>query len=406
MRIALVSNHASPMVVLGGVDAGGQNVHVAALSKALSARGTEVTVYTRRQDPGVPRRVPFHNGVTVEHVDAGPARPISKDEQFPFMEQFAAELERAWTRWRPDVVHANFWLSGYASVLGATPIGAPVVQTFHALGLVKRRHQGEMDTSPADRFPVERCLVASVDHVIATCTDEVFELRRLGGEIERITIVPCGVNLRLFRPDGRVRPRRDGWHRLVIVSRLVPRKGIDDVIRALATLPHTELLVAGGPRREDLDRDPEIARLRAVAADASVRDRVAFLGRLERHDVPPLMRSADAVVSTPWYEPFGIVPVEAMACGVPVVATAVGGMIDTIRDGVTGLHVPPKDPDAIADAVRALLDDPGRRHTMGQAGVVRARVHYSWDRIADATLSVYRAVADRDRRLAEEVSHG
>src|SRR5690606_9629838 len=154
-----------------------------------------------------------------------------------------------------------------------------------------------------------------------------------------------------FRPRGSIDPRRPGWHRVVVVSRLVPRKGIDDVIRALAEVARTELIVAGGPAAEGLPHDPEVRRLRAVAEEAGVGDRVFFRGRLGRAAVAALLRSADVVASTPWYEPFGIVPLEAMACGAPVVATAVGGLIDTVVDGSTGLHVPPRDPAAIAQAL-------------------------------------------------------
>lgn len=393
LHVAMVSNHASPLAVLGGDDAGGQNVHVAALSQALAARGVRVTVYTRREAPEAPRRVPFTNGVVVEHVDAGPPRYVPKDEHVPFMEDFAASLEATWSREPPDVVHANFWLSGLASLTACRAVGLPMVQTFHALGVVKRRHQGTLDTSPPERLRVERWLVEDADHIIATCSDEVFELVRLGGNRKRMTVVPCGVNLGNFNPDGPALDRPDGLHRLVVVSRLVPRKGIDDVIRALPAVPDTELLIAGGPPAAELDSDAEIDRLRAVARQVGVPDRVRFLGRLERHQVPPLMRSADALVTTPWYEPFGIVPVEAMACGVPVVASAVGGMIDTVKDGVTGLHVPARDPTALGDALRRLLEDEPRRRAMGEAGIRRARERYGWDRVADATAEVLRSVS-------------
>jgi type III pantothenate kinase len=173
------------------------------------------------------------------------------------------------------------------------------------------------------------------------------------------------------------------------VGRLVERKGIGNVISALASLPGTELVVAGGPDAANLGADPEARRLCALAREHGVADRVDLRGRVSREDLPALMRSADAVVCAPWYEPFGIVPLEAMACGVPVVASAVGGMIDSVVDEVTGLHVPPRDPDRLADAVGALLDDAPRRRRLGQAGVRRARQLYDWDRVATATREVY-----------------
>jgi D-inositol-3-phosphate glycosyltransferase len=205
----------------------------------------------------------------------------------------------------------------------------------------------------------------------------------------KIRVVPCGVNLRNFRPDGPAEPRAPGLRRLVVVSRLVERKGIENVVAALGHLPDTELVIAGGAPQERLAEDPEAARLMRIARDAGVEDRVVFRGRLERHEVPPLLRSADVVVSVPWYEPFGIVPVEAMACGAPVVAAAVGGLIDTVVDGVTGIHVPPRRTDAIVAAVRTLFADPRLRASLGAAGARRVRQLYTWERVAGALLEVY-----------------
>ncbi len=394
MRLAMVSEHASPLATLGGVDAGGQNVHVAALAQALGARGAEVVVHTRREDAGLPRQVPMGRGVVVDHVPAGPPTVVGKDELFPYMDAFAADLRRQWLRRRPDVVHAHFWMSGYAALEAARPLGIPVVMTFHALGVVKRRHQGDRDTSPAERLAVEERLVRECDRVVATCSDEVFELLRLGGDRRRITVVPCGVDVSTFTPTGPALPRVPGRSRLVYVGRLVERKGIGNAITALASLvggggPDTELVVAGGPAACDVDTDPEVLRLRALAEQAGVPDRVHFLGRLGRGELPALLRSADAVVCLPWYEPFGIVPLEAMACGVPVVASAVGGIVDSVVDGKTGVHVPPRRPDLVADALRDLLADDARRRSYGAAGAARARSRYAWGRVASATLTAY-----------------
>jgi D-inositol-3-phosphate glycosyltransferase len=396
MRVAMVSEHASPLAVLGGVDAGGQNVHVAALATAMGRRGIEVVVYTRREDPSLPRRVRFAPRIVVEHVDAGPPAPISKDLLLPYMDVFAKDLERSWMSWRPDIVHAHFWMSGRASLAAAGRFSVPVVQTFHALGVVKRRHQGEKDTSPPERLAVEKEIIRGVDSIVATCSDEVFELLRLGADARRISVVPCGVNLDLFRPDGPVEERPADMHRLVVVSRLVERKGVGNVISALPKLPETELIVAGGPDASGLRDDPEARRFMSLARSFDVEDRVHLRGRLDRQSVPALMRSADAVVCVPWYEPFGIVPLEAMACGVPVVVSAVGGLVDSVVDGVTGLHVPPRRPDRLAGALRSLLADPNRRAALGAAGVKRSRSRYGWDRIAGATLEAY-ADLERDR---------
>lgn len=401
MRIAMVSEHASPLAALGGVDAGGQNVHVAALATAMGKRGVDVVVYTRREDPSLPRRVRLASRVVVEHVDAGPPEPVPKDLLLPYMDGFAEVLKEAWGSWRPDVVHAHFWMSGRASLAVARPLGVPVVQTFHALGAVKRRHQGGKDMSPAERLAEEKEIIRGVDRIVATCSDEVFELLRLGADPRRISVVPCGVDLALFRPDGPTEERRPGLHRLVVVSRLVERKGVGNVISALSEVPETELIVAGGPDASGLREDPEARRFMSLARSFGVEDRVDLRGRLGRESVPTLMRSADAVVCVPWYEPFGIVPLEAMASGVPVVVSAVGGLVDSVVDGVTGLHVPPRRPDRLAVALGSLLADPERRSSFGAAGVRRARSRYSWDRISDATLEAY-AGLQRQHQLQGE----
>jgi glycosyltransferase involved in cell wall biosynthesis len=393
MKIAMVSEHASPLAALGGVDAGGQNVHVAALATHLARLGDTVVVHTRRDSPALPRRVRLARGVDVDHVDAGPPSEISKDELLPHMAAFAEDLRWQWRRDRPDVVHAHFWMSGLAAVDAARSLDIPVTLTYHALGVVKRRHQGSKDTSPPDRIAIERRLLHDVDHVVATCTDEVFELARLGADRSRITVVPCGVDTKLFRPDGPVEPRTSQHrYRVAVVGRLVERKGIGNVVEALAGVPDTELVVVGGPAPEDRDRDPEVRRLRRLAARHGVADRVDIRGRVERPDLPALLRSSDVVACVPWYEPFGIVPLEAMACGVPVVASAVGGLIDTVVDGGTGVHVPPREPARIAEALAALLPDLDRRRALGAAGVRRVQRRYRWERVATATRAVYEAV--------------
>jgi D-inositol-3-phosphate glycosyltransferase len=406
MKLAMVSEHASPLAALGGVDAGGQNVYVAALSQVLARRGIDVVVHTRRDDPEIPRRVPLAPGVDVDHVRAGPPRhiPNAIDVLLPYMDEFADDLRRVWERERPDVVHSHFWMSGKAALAAARPLGIPVVHTFHALGVVKRRHQGVKDTSPPERIGVERGILRQADRIIATCSDEVFELVRLGADPHRTRVVPCGVNLQLFGPDGDTEPRTPGLDRIVCITRFVERKGVDSVIEALPDVPGAELVIAGGPAVEDLPQDPEYRRLAEHASRLGVADRIRFSGRLERSDVPPLLRSADVVVCAPWYEPFGIVPLEAMACGTPVVGSAVGGLLDTVVHEVTGLHVPPRRPDRIAAALRELLADPARRAQFGRAGVERTHSRYGWDRVAGSVLAAYGELLAPGREAVAEAA--
>jgi glycosyltransferase involved in cell wall biosynthesis len=400
LRVALVSEHASPLAVVGGVDAGGQNVHVAALAKALARKGAEVTVHTRRDNPILRDRISLYPGVEVILVPAGPPEQLPKDRLLPLMSDFTTHLGRDWRMRPPDIVHAHFWMSGLAALGAARPLGIPVVQTFHALGVVKKRNQGAKDTSPAERLNIERWIIQNADRILATSSDEVFELARLGAPARRMSIIPCGVDLSLFTAYGR-RAARTHRHRILMVSRLVERKGIGNAISAMSELPSAELLVVGGPRAEQVDSDPLVAGYRRLAHDLGVGERVTFLGSLDHDDVPKLIRSADVVACVPWYEPFGMVALESMACGIPVVATAVGGLVDTVVDGKTGLHVPPRNPTAIARAISRLLGDPLLRARLGRAGAHRAEARYGWQRIAQLTVDAYTAVFE-DSRLRDQ----
>jgi glycosyltransferase involved in cell wall biosynthesis len=391
MRIALVSEHADPLAALGGVDAGGQNVHVAALARGLTKLGHEVVVHTRRSRLGDVGPLRCRDGYVVDHVPAGPPTEVPKDELLPYMGDFGDVLRARWRERPVDVVHAHFWMSGLAALRATAGTGTPVVQTFHALGSVKRREQGHDDTSPPSRVEHERRLCREVSHVVATCREELTELARLGLRPERATVIPCGVDVASFRPaQGQ---REPGPPRVLIIGRLVARKGVADALTALAGLPGVEVLIAGGPSPGLLGADPEARRLRRLAERLGMSDRVRFLGGVPRDDVPALVRSSDVVVAVPWYEPFGIVPLEAMASGVPVVGSAVGGLLDTVVPGVTGELVPPHDPELLAAVLGDLLEDPARRAAYGEAGRRRAVDLYDWQAVAERTEAVLRAVA-------------
>jgi glycosyltransferase involved in cell wall biosynthesis len=401
VRIALVSEHADPLAALGGADAGGQNVHVAALAAGLARRGHDVTVYTRRDTTGTPTTVHCRDGYAVRRLTAGPPTDVPKDELLQHMPAFADRLGEYLLADPVDLLHAHFWMSGVASLRVGRELGLPVLQTFHALGSVKRREQGAADTSPPSRIDHERRLCREVDHVIATCSDEISELQALGLPAGRASIIPCGVDTDVFRPGQ----RRDtgGPPRLLVLGRLVTRKGIGNCIEAVAELPGVELVVAGGPRADALDADPEVVRLRVLAAELGVAERVRFLGSVSRAEVPALVRDSDVVVAVPWYEPFGIVPLEAMACGRPLVGTAVGGLLDTVVPGETGELVPPRRPDRLAQVLAGLLDDPDRRTAYGEAARQRAVRLYDWRRVVQQTEHVYRTVCGAVVRPTTEV---
>ncbi|MGS0685827.1 glycosyltransferase [Nakamurella sp. GG22] len=401
MRIAMVSEHASPLAALGGVDAGGQNVHVAALALGLAARGHRVRVYTRRDAADLPERVALGPRAEVVHVPAGPAEHIAKDDLLPYMAGFGRWMADSWLQdGVPDLVHSHFWMSGIAALEAADAVPVPLVHTFHALGTVKRRHQHDRDTSPAERRDAEPQIGRSVDRVIATCTDEVEELRRMGVPADAVRVVPCGVDTTLFSPRARTdTPAQGGSAGTVLcVGRLVERKGVDTVIEAVAALAGVRLLIAGGPEKSLLGTDPEAQRLITLATEHGMTDRIELLGSVGHEQMPALIRASDLVVCTPWYEPFGIVPIEAAACGTAVVGSAVGGLLDTIVDGRTGTLVPPRDPAATARAIGDLLADPDRRAGYGRAARMRALSLYDWASVSAATDRVYRSVVAADHR--------
>ncbi|NJC71012.1 glycosyltransferase family 1 protein [Planosporangium thailandense] len=395
MRIAMVSEHASPLAAIGGVDSGGQNTHVAELAIALANRGHEVRVYTRRDDPDLPDVVPFVDGVLVEHVPAGPATFVPKDDLLPFMGEFGRWMATRWTApdFTPDVVHAHFWMSGLAALTATSSSRIPVVVTYHALGSIKRRYQGSKDTSPDTRLGLERELGHLADRIIAQCSEEVEELGRMGIPRASIQIVPSGVNTDRFSPTGPRAERSPGGRpRILSVGRMVERKGFADLIQALYLVPEAELVLLGGPQPGELDREPMVTQLRRLAEKRGVADRVRIVGCVPKEDMADWYRSADVVACAPWYEPFGLTPLEAMACGVPVVAYAVGGLAESVIDGVTGVLVPPRDIRRLAAALRSVLGDEVRRMSYASAAVDRVRSRYTWERTAADIERVYASV--------------
>ncbi|VCU69978.1 D-inositol 3-phosphate glycosyltransferase [Pigmentiphaga humi] len=401
--IALISEHASPLASPGSVDSGGQNIYVANLAREMAARGTHVDIFTRRDDPDLPPVTHWLPGVRVLHVPAGPAHAIPKEELLPYMNAFSAFLQYHFRNAaRPyDVVHANFFMSGHAALPAARANGIPLVMTFHALDRVRRQHQGSADRFPPERYAIERELVRQAQRLIAECPQDREDLiLHYGAEVSRIDVIPCGFDDREFVPlDKRTARLALGWHptrfAILQLGRMVPRKGVDNVIRALALLRHrygveAQLYIVGGDAPDPNDMaTPELARLRAIAADAGVTDAVEFCGRRDRDLLSLFYGACDAFVTTPWYEPFGITPVEAMACARPVVGAAVGGIRSTVVDGHTGYLVPPRDPEALAERLAYLAARPDTARQLGIHGLQRARQRYTWSGVARDMLRSY-----------------
>ncbi|GII95254.1 glycosyltransferase [Sinosporangium siamense] len=390
MKIALVSEHASPLATLRGADAGGQSVHVAALANSLAERGHDVVVYTRRADTRQPDQVTMASGVVVDHVPAGPPESLPKDELLPYMPSFAAHLARHWKTDRPHIVHAHHWMSGLAALGATRHVKVPIVQSYHALATTDQRWQKGDDTSPPERYAIEEEIGRRANVIIANCTQEARELQTMRVPVRNVCVVPRGVDLKVFRPSRR-RPAGAGTRpRLLSLGRTMPHKGVETIIQALREVPQAELVIAGGNMK-----DPEVVRLRKLAATLELDDRVKMVGKVSRKNVPALVSSATVLVTVPWYESFGMVPLEAMASGVPVVASAVGGHLDTVTGA--GILVRPRHPRTLARVLNGLLESEQLRRDLASAGVKRVRAKYGWPQVAAQTERIYRrAIAGRD----------
>lgn len=396
MRIALVSMHASPLVEPGATDTGGRSLHIAGLATALAALGHQVDVYTRRDDPHVPQRVQVTDGYDVVHVPAGPAVELGEEEALAHAGDFVEFLKDAWRTRRPDVVHAHGWLSGITAVLSARGGEVPVVQTYHSVAGEPRQDRRANNADSTKRLAVERLVGHEVTRVVATCSAEARAVLGMGVDRSKLVVVPRGVDLDLFTP-GRATVDRHRPRRIVSVGRLLPRKGFEDLIGFLPTVEGIELVIAGCSTRGDVHGDPEARRLLALARSVGVGDRVVFAGHVPYAELPTLLRSADVVACTPRGQSSGGVALEAMACGTPVLATAVGGLVDLVVDGLTGVLVPQGKPEATAKALRALLADGTYRELLSAAGHDRAHARYSWHRVAADLARTYSAAAGSRR---------
>ena len=401
-KIALLSEHASPLVAIGGIDAGGQNIAVAELALHLAKLGHQVDVFTRWDDPNQSQVVEWQSGVRVVHIQAGPVAPIAKEELLPHMDEFARRMIHFFKQSQPyTLVHAHFFMSGYVAGKIKRQLGIPFVVTFHALGEVRKRCQGTADRFPAERTAIEQRVIQQADATIALCPQDRDDLMQLyGAKPARIATIPNGFNPRQFYPVDKLLARLligfDTTEPILLqLGRLVPRKGVDNVIQALGFLYReygirARLLVVGGESdTPDPTLTPEIGRLRQLAIDEGVDEWVVFTGSRKRDDLRYYYSAADVFITTPWYEPFGITPLEAMACGTPVVGAAVGGIKSTVLDNETGFLVPPQQPKPLAAKLAVLIHSRKLRSLMGKQAVRHVQANYTWERVAELTSTLY-----------------
>ena len=336
----MISDHASPLAILGGVDSGGQNVYVNQLSCQLAELGYEVDVFTRWDDARLPRVIEWRERIRVIHVKAGPIDVVRKEDLLEHMPEFCANtIDFMRSEKTPyAITHANFWFSGMVAMEIKRDLGVPFVITFHALGKIRRQFQGASDRFPQQREIIEEEITRQADGLIAECPQDREDLIKLySADPAKITIIPCGANLQHFHPIDQILARQilnlNQYDRtILVVGRMVPRKGVDNVLESLKVLKDkydtkASLIVVGGESdRPDPKKTPEIGRLQKIARRLGVRKQVHWAGRHGPESLKYYYNAADVCVSTPWYEPFGLTPLESMACATPVIGSHVGGI--------------------------------------------------------------------------------
>jgi D-inositol-3-phosphate glycosyltransferase len=398
VRVAMLSVHTCPLAALGGKETGGMNVYVRELSRELGRMGIEVDVFTRSQDPTIRRVVPLGEGARVVHLPAGPQAPIPRERIHDHLDEFVDGIE-AWRRARGveyDLVHAHYWLSGVAGLALRERWGVPVLQMFHTLGRFKNGAARRLaDLEPSTRLDEEERLVAQVDGLVSA---SVVERRALvsdyGADPERATVIPCGVDTVLFRPgareEARARIGADATPLVLYVGRIAPVKGLETLLDAVAercrARPPVRLLIVGGEADEPVVGHE--AEIRQRVEELGLRDVVRFVGAQPQDVLRDFYVAADVTVLPSYYESFGMVALEAMACGSPVIGSRVGGLATTVRDGVTGFLVPDGDAEALAERLDALLEDEDLRFRLGREGVQWAARH-RWPCVAEAVCREY-----------------
>jgi len=392
MKIALIAEHISQQSD-HGADAypGDPAARVLALAAALTGLGHQVTVYARKDSAWPSDAIARTAGLNVELIQAGPQDKVAADRLLPHIGALAGQLAQRWQQRPPDVVHADDWLAGLAALGGARHLGIPVVQTFRSLAATGRRGHRPQPRDLTDRARLEAGIGRSATDVLTGTSEVLAALVRLGLPQTAVKIAPDGVDTTRFRPAGPA-ANRTSRPRLLMIAPLSQRLIMTTALHALARVPEVELVIAGGPEPAQLASVPGYRDVTRLARELRLQDRLTLAGKISQAKAPALLRSADILLSLSACEPFAMVPVEAMACGVPVIAAAAGAQRDAVIHGTTGFLVPPDEPEALARRIRQLLAAPMLREGFGIAAATRARARYSWDRIGRELLAVYTAL--------------
>lgn len=407
-RVAMISVHTSPFATPGGKDAGGLNVYVRELSRQLGRRGIAVDVFTRRVAADMPDVVPVGDNVRIIYITAGPVAPLPKDELFPYLGAFTSEMALFGLRdgVSYDVIHSHYYLSGWVAHLLGRYWAAPVVQMFHTLGALKKdaaRVVGAHDGHESrQRIEIERRLIGEVDAIVAANARERAEMTWWYGQhTPKIHDIPCGIDLDLFQPGDRAAARAalgfDAAPVLLFVGRIDPVKGLEFLLDGYAALRATwtdgsppRLVIVGGDLTPAGLGD-DLARIHAQAAAKGIADGITFAGSQPHERLPEYYNAADLVVVPSRYESFGLVAVEGMACGTPVVASRVGGLPYTVEDGINGFLMPYGAVDQLAAASAHVLRDPALWAHLS-AGAIATAQRFGWEQVTERILALYRTV--------------
>jgi D-inositol-3-phosphate glycosyltransferase len=410
IRIAILSVHTCPLAMLGGKSTGGMNVYVRELSRVLGRRGYAVDVFTRCESTVHPQIMPLGPNARVIHVCAGPQEHQDKSQLFGYLPEFTANLlDFALSEGvQYDLIHSHYWLSGWVARELQKAWHVPVIQMFHTLGEMKNRvARPDEQLEHGRRIETEREIMRFADRIVAaTELDQEQMVTLYGADPEKMRTIPCGVDLTKFHPHDRNQARREigldpEIKTVLFVGRMEPLKGIDDLLQAIAHIIHDHdmpcnglsLILIGGSAEDSPEAiSSEMANLIRMRDELGLHEMATFVGAQGQDVLPYYYSAADVVVMPSHYESFGLVALEAMACGTPVVASDVGGLSYTVEDGVTGFLVPQRNPLALADRICDILNDELFRDQLGRQALDVAR-RYSWEQVADQIVGIYRDVA-------------
>ncbi len=409
-RIAMLSVHTCPLATLGGKKTGGMNVYVRDLSREFGRRGIKVDVFTRSQNPCIPHvNATIGENARVIHLPAGPESvSLDPDQVYPYLPEFVASVLAYAQKHNLhyDMIYSHYWLSGWVAHELRETWGAPVAQMFHTLGLMKDRIAYKVSDRPVDlRSFVEADIMSWADRLIAaTPAEEAQMLWLYRANRRKIEVVPPGVDLARFKPIPPEEARRaiglpPDRRMLLFVGRIEPLKSVDMIMQAMALLKrdtpeliqNLSLSIIGGNPNDQAGENAEMDRLKALRCDLDLCDLVMFLGAKDQDTLNYYYAASEALIMPSDYESFGMVALEAMASGTPVIASEVGGLAFLVRDGYNGYHFPVREPAALAEKIRIVLAEPGKRAELAANAVQDAR-QYAWPVIADRLLSVFAAM--------------